>query len=605
LFFRRPVFASQRHLPAVTSLCDLHPQRGLANVRQVQTKGQFSVFKHAIFTACAAGFLSSTTPVFADPNAGAYLAARQAANANDFAIGTQFLTQALLADPTNPILMENAVRSLIALGQPDRAVTVAAAMVAQGQDNPIAFLTLTLADVKAGDWGAVLASLDAGRSISPLVDGVTRGWAHLGLGDMTNATASFDAVIASDGMSGYGLTYKAYALASVGDFEGAEAIFASTPGLRFNRQSVIAYVQVLSQLNQNEAAIAFLDRVFGGRLDPGLTLLRDELAAGKSVAYDAVRTPVQGLADLYLTVASILQDDAPDDFTLLYARAAADLWPENTQALLTTAGLLEALDQYDLANATYSQIAPSDPAFLAAELGRAEVLAAAGRQDAAIEALEALSRGYPDRPEVFAAKGNNLRVADRFEAAKQAYGRAIDLYDDDSAAKWFVYYTRGIAHHQLDEWTGAEADFRAALALRPDQPQVLNYLGYSLVERGEKMDEALAMIETAAATLPDNGAIVDSLGWVYFQLGRYEEAVVHLERAASLEPLDPVINDHLGDALWAVDRAIEASFQWQRALSFDPEEEDAERIRAKIARGLDAVLLEEGAPPLRVASDVD
>ncbi|MFT7147423.1 MAG: Flp pilus assembly protein TadD, partial [Yoonia sp.] len=154
-------------------------------------------------------------------------------------------------------------------------------------------------------------------------------------------------------------------------------------------------------------------------------------------------------------------------------------------------------------------------------------------------------------------------------------------------------------------WSGAEADFRAALALRPDQPQVLNYLGYSLVERGEKMDEALAMIETAANALPDNGAIVDSLGWVYFQLGRYDEAVVHLEQAASLEPLDPVINDHLGDAFWAVGRETEAQFQWQRALSFDPEEDDAARIRDKLARGLDMVLIDEGAPPLRVASDND
>jgi tetratricopeptide (TPR) repeat protein len=133
----------------------------------------------------------------------------------------------------------------------------------------------------------------------------------------------------------------------------------------------------------------------------------------------------------------------------------------------------------------------------------------------------------------------------------------------------------------------------------------LNYLGYSLVERGEKMDEALAMIETAAEARPDNGAIVDSLGWVYFQLGRYDEAVVHLEQAASLEPLDPVINDHLGDAFWAVGRETEAQFQWQRALSFDPDDDEAARIRDKLARGLDMVLIDEGAPPLRVAIDND
>ena len=147
------------------------------------------------------------------------------------------------------------------------------------------------------------------------------------------------------------------------------------------------------------------------------------------------------------------------------------------------------------------------------------------------------------------------------------------------------------------------ADFRAALDLNPDQPQVLNYLGYSLVERGEKLEEALGMIETAVAAQPENGAIVDSLGWVLFQLGRYDEAVEPMERAASLEAVDPIINDHLGDVYWVVGRQTEAVFQWNRALSFDPDEALATRIRAKLERGLDAVLAEEGQQPVRVAHD--
>ena len=561
------------------------------------------MLKRAITAASLACLMSAVSPAAADPNAGAYLAARQADQAHDFATSVQYYSKALIADPSNEVLMESAMRTMIALGQIERAGAIADAMNADGYENLIAVLTATMIDIEAENWSGVLTGLEAGRSISPLVDGLTKAWSLMGAGDLSDAFAAFDQVIATDGMVSYGLTHKAYALASVGDFEAAEFIFQGNPGLRFSRQSVIAYAQILSQLGKNDEAGAFMDRVFGGQLDPGLTVLREELANGTSVAYSAVRTPAQGMADLYLLVTSILQGDAPDDFTLLYARGAMFFSPEDTQAILTTARLLEDLGQYDLANETFSQVAPDDPAFLAAELGRAEVLSAAEKPDAAIEVLDALTRTHPERPEVWAAKGDNLRRVDRFDAAKTAYGRALDLYEDDSPAKWFVYYTRGIAHHQLDEWPGAEADFRSALALRPDQPQVLNYLGYSLVERGEKMDEALEMIETAADARPDNGAIVDSLGWVYFQIGRYEEAVMHLEQAASLEPLDPVINDHLGDALWAVGRKIEAAFQWQRALSFDPEEEDAARIRDKLALGLDAVLLAEGAEPLRVASE--
>lgn len=565
------------------------------------------MIKQSISAAILACLLSGSGAAQAEPDAGSYLAARQAGSANDFAVASRYFTRGLLADPSNPFLLENALASFIALGQFERAVPVAQAIMDRGYNSQVANLTLSAADAKAENWAGIFKALEMGQNVGPLVDGIAQGWAHLGQGEMRKAITSFDNVIESEGMAIYGRTHKAYALASVGDFEGAEAIFAAPAdgGMRYSRQSAIAHAQILSQLDRNTDAIAIIDGIFGTQLDPGIALLRDDLAAGNAVAYSAVRTPVQGMAELFHTIAGLLQDDAPDAFTLLYAQASVFLWPENTPAVLMTARILENLDQYDQANAVYSQVSRDDPSFHAAELGRAQVLRDAGRSDAAIEVLEALTRSHPDLPQVFATKGDTLRQIERFEEASKAYDRALALYDDRNPAKWFVHYTRGITNHKLDIWPAAEADFRAALALNPDQPQVLNYLGYSLVERGEKMDEALGMIKTAADARPDNGAIVDSLGWVLFQMGQYDEAVVHLEQAASLEPVDPVINDHLGDAFWAVGREIEARFQWQRALSFDPEEDDAVRIRDKLARGLDRVLADEGARPIRVASDND
>ena len=566
-----------------------------------------TVLKQSFFGALTALAIAGAAPVFAQPDPGSYLAARQAISAHDFAAASRYFSQGLDADPTNPFLLENALTSFIAQGQFDRAVPLAQAILDQGIDSQIANLTLMAANAKAGNWTDILNGLEAGQRVGPLVDGLAQGWAYLGLGDMTRAIASFDQVIATDGMSVYGLTHKAYALASVGDFEGAEAIFTgpATGGMRYSRQSAIAYAQILSQLGRNDEAIAVIDRVFGGQSDPGVTQLRDQLASGEAVAYDAVRTPAQGLADLYHVIAGLAEQDAPGSFTLMYARAATYLWPDNTTAVLMTARLLENLEQHDLANTVYASVPRDDPSFYAAELGRAAVLREAGRMDAAIEVLEALTRSNPDLPEVFAVTGDTLRQAERYEESIAAYSQALALYGEADVARWFVYFTRGISRHRIDDWPGAEADFRAALALRPDNPQVLNYLGYSLVERGEKLDEALEMIETAAAARPDSGAIVDSLGWVFFQLGRYEEAVVQLERAASLEPVDPVINDHLGDAFWAVGREIEARFQWQRALSFDPEEDEALRIRDKLQRGLDLVLVDEGRAPIRIASGDD
>ena len=562
-----------------------------------------SVSIFALVALCA-----QVTSVAADPDAGSYLAARHANAQSDFASEARYFTTSLMSDPGNKALREQALTAFIALGQIDRAIPIAQVIVDNGQYSQMAHLALFLKAISEGAWDDVFTGLEKGQSVAPLVDGLTQAWAHLGEGDMKKAVASFDQVIEGEGMALYGMTHKAFALASVGDFEGALDVYnaaADAGMLRYNAESAMAHGQILSQLGRNSDALAVIDSVFGQHADSRVSTMRADLRAGVAVPFDVVGSPADGIAELLYGVAVAVKGEAPDDYTLLYARAAAYLNPAKTQATLMSAELLYDLRQYDLANEAYASISVTDPEYHAAELGRAEVLMDAGRADAAIEVLDALARSHPDLPQVHASKGDTLRRNKRFTEAAAAYTKALEIYDSANPVRWFVHYTRGIAFHKTDSWAAAEADFRAALELRPDQPQVLNYLGYSLVERGEKLDEALQMIETAAAARPDNGAIIDSLGWVLFQLGRYEEAVVHLERAAALEPVDPVINDHLGDVYWAVGRETEAHFQWHRALSFDPIEEDAMRIRRKLSRGLDAVLREEGLSPIRVASGDD
>ena len=535
-----------------------------------------------------------------EPQAGSYLAARQAAISSDFTAGAAYFGQALIADPTRPFLLESAMIAQVGLGDFEMARPIAQAMVDLGLQSQLAHLVLSVTAANAEDWDTVIAGLDEGREIGPLVDGLTRAWAYVGKGQMSRAIDSFDTMIEGAGLSAYGLYNKALALASVGDFEGADTIFSGSPenGMRYNRRSAIAHAQILSQLGRNPEAIAMIDGVFGPQSDPTLIDLRTGLEAGDMVKFDYVSTAKNGMSELYLMVAQALVGDTPDDYTLRYARAAALLNPANSDAILLSADLLENMGQFDLASATYSTVLRDDPAFESAELGRAETLRQAGKTEAAIEVLEALIRSAPNAARVHATAGDTYREAGDLQKAKDAYTQALTLYDDADPLKWFIFYMRGIANHGLDAWPDAEADFRAALSLRPDQPQVLNYLGYSMVERGINLDEALVMIETAVAAEPQNGAIVDSLGWVLFQRGDYAGAVGHLEDAASLIPVDPIINDHLGDAYWAVGRFNEAQFQWNRALSFDPTEEDAAKIRRKIEIGLDAVRAEDGEPPL-------
>ncbi|MFK7942491.1 MAG: tetratricopeptide repeat protein, partial [Paracoccaceae bacterium] len=219
--------------------------------------------------------------------------------------------------------------------------------------------------------------------------------------------------------------------------------------------------------------------------------------------------------------------------------------------------------------------------------------------DAAVEALRAAVSQFPDSLEANTSLGDLLRRESRFAEASLAYNGAVDLIGEVQPFHWALFYRRGIALERSKQWDKAEADFRRALELQPDQPDVLNYLGYSLVEKGLKLSEAEKMIEKAVEQRPDDGYIVDSLGWVLYRFGEFDRAVTHLERAVELRPVDPVINDHFGDALWMVGRRVEARFQWKRSLSFEPEEENAVRIREKLDIGLDKVLLrerEEGLP---------
>ncbi len=560
-------------------------------------------FRSILLTSAICALLPITA--VSAPKAGDYLAARQAALSNDFATGVRYFESALAGDPANPFLLENAIVSNVAAGDFDAAGPMADSMVANGNPSQIANVVRSVNAARAKDWDAVFAQLESGEEVGPLVDGLTQSWAFVGQGKMSAALESFDTLSETAGMSAYTQYHKALALAYVGDFEGADALFKSGPnvGMRYTRRAAITHAQILSQLGQNEDALNLVNGIFGTQVDPTLVALRQTLTSDDTMPFTIVRSAQDGLSEVYLAVAQVLAPDQNDKYTLRFARAAMALNPANTDAVLLTAGLLDDLAQYDLATTTYGVVSGDDPANQSAQLGRSEALRKAGRIDEAIVVLEGLVAQYPDMPRVHAAAADLYREAEDLPAAKESYTTALSLYDTADPIKWFIHYARGITNHSLDDWPAAEADFRAALDLNPDQPQVLNYLGYSMVERDINLDEALGMIETAVASEPQNGAIVDSLGWVLFQLGKFDEAVGHLENAASLVPVDPIINDHLGDAFWAVGRFIEAEFQWNRALSFDPTGTDSARIRRKLEVGLDVVLSEEGAPSLEATRD--
>ncbi len=564
--------------------------------------------RHLLPAAALGLFLA--LPAQADDYAGSYLAARVAIAEKDFPAVVEYGTRAVALAPDNADLIQGLLIAQVGIGQFDAAVPVARRLSALEPENQLAGLVVITDAIRAGRWQQVLGLLEQGVSVGGSVDQLVRGWAYFGLGDAQKGAEAFQALERDGDPGQFGIFHHALALAQSGDYFAAVDVLKASDAraLRLDRESAIAYAQMLSMAERPQDAVKLLESVFGDGGSPAIRTLRAELAAGKPVPLSVLNTPQKALSAVYAKIAQAVAQELNPEVVLLYSRAAEFIDPDNQAALFLSASLLETLQLYDLAIATYSRIPADSPLYRSAMIAKAAAMRHAGDSDAAIAALEALAQQFPDAPRVFQTLGDNYRFAKRCKDALAPYDRAVSLIGTPSSAAWRLFFARGVCNERVGNWEQAEADFLKALELEPDQPSVLNYLGYSWVEQQRNLDRALDMIKRAVEARPEDGYIVDSLGWVYYRLGRYDEALSVMERAVELVPVDPVLNDHLGDVYWAVGRRLEAEFQWRRALSFitddtDLDEVKPDRIRRKLEVGLDRVLEEEGAPPLHATDE--
>jgi tetratricopeptide (TPR) repeat protein len=311
-----------------------------------------------------------------------------------------------------------------------------------------------------------------------------------------------------------------------------------------------------------------------------------------------------GAAEALYGLGASLGRRGGEDLGLVYLQLSLYLQPDHPLALLSLADLYESLKKPDLAIKAYERIPASSPLHRNAAIQMATDLDALDRGAEAEKHLADLVKEYPDDLEALMALGNLQRGHKEFAACGATYSKAVQVLGTPEKANWVLFYFRGICFERSHDWPKAEADLKKALQLFPDQPQVLNYLGYSWIDQGVHLDDGMAMIKKAVAQRPDDGYIVDSLGWAYYKLGNYEEATKQLERAIELKPEDPTINDHLGDAYWRIGRKLEAQFQWTHARDMKPDPEDLPKIEAKLKRGLpDATSSQaDKAPPKKDGS---
>ena len=540
-------------------------------------------------------FLAVSIAEQGSASSGAYLAGIQAISDHNFVTASEFQTKSVSVDPSNSKLLEGLMISFIAQGSVDKAISIAEVYKDNGNQSQISQMILSASLIKDGRTEAFLSFIKDASKITPILKDLLSAWVLMGLNDDVNANRIFDKTAKVQGMGQFVNFHRAMSQLAAGKFEQALKTFNLIHSDKENptRRSVISHTKILLSQSKFKEAQSLLEKWFGPTFDPEIEELFLNATNEKVYPKTSFSSINIAVADVFHSIANLIRKEADPTFTLIYSRLAEYLDANHIDSILMTADLLVELEQYNLAIKEHEKLSNSQPQYFASELGRAEALRSSGKEEAAVEVLAALTRQFPNSPNGFSILGNHYRRLEAYDRAEVAYKEAIKLYQAKGEAGWFLYYVRGITRERLNLWGLAEKDFRKALSLNHTQPQVLNYLGYSLIEKNTKLDEALDMIERAVKESPDSGYIVDSLGWGYYKLGEYEKAVPNLEKAAELMPIDPIVNDHLGDVYWMVGRKTEAEFQWRRALSFDPEEEEIQRIKKKLKVGLTQVLIDE------------
>ncbi|GJD43695.1 Beta-barrel assembly-enhancing protease [Methylobacterium cerastii] len=526
---------------------------------------------------------------------GNFLSAYIAGASRDTAAAASFYREAVKADPRNTDLLERAFVSLLADGALPDAFRAAERLVNRDSTNGLAQLSLGVRQIKAGQWAAARQNFSrSGRgAAADLTATLLTAWAYAGAGDGKRA---LETVSKLKGERYYNTfrDYHAGLIASVtGDQAEAERRLKAAYEADKNTLRIVdAYARFEANAGRTDLAIqAYSDF---DALMPRHPIVRDaldKLKAGKPLAR-LVTNAQEGAGEVLYGLGSAGSTQGDELPAVVYLRLALYLAPEHALARLTLADTLDRMKQPEKANEAYAQIPATSPLKLNADIQIGLNLEQAGKGDEALQYLDAAMKAHPDDIDIITALGNVQRSRKKYEEAAETYSRAIALIGDRPQSNfWTTYYFRGTAYERAKQWPKAEADLKKALELVPaSQPaakaQVLNYLGYSWVDQKINIDDAFKLLKQAADASPRDGMIVDSLGWAYFRLGRWDDAVRELEKAVELKPGDPTINDHLGDAYWRAGRRLEGKFQWQHAKDLNPEPDDLVQINEKLKNGL-------------------
>ena len=483
-----------------------------------------------------------------------YLSARFAQNEHDMPQAAAFYGKALQNDPGNPSLLALSFFYSTTSGDFESVAKYAQAVTAATPDDRAARLSLAVIGFKHKDYAEVRRqlSLSAKGAFTTLTLSLFDAWAAAAQHDLVGMNKDLKALSDEKGAENIAAFHTALLQDYLGNAVVAEAAYKKAMASTAPTPRVLeAYGRFLEKSGRgSEAAALYTAHLGEGGLatvtGPGLA----RIAAGQKPD-GLIRSPADGAAEALFGIAASLTDVQSAEYSILYLRMALYLRPDLGLAQVLLADRFENLSKFEDAIAIYHGIEPVSPYFRMAQVQAALDEQRLDKNDAAIADLKRLLAADPKDSESWVALGDTYRASDKYAEAIDAYDHAEKVIGTPTQHDWPMFYARAMAKEKLHRLDASEADIQTALKLSSQQPELLNYLGYSWVDRGRNIPAALTMLEKARALRPYDGYIVDSVGWAYYQLGRYDDAARTLEAAVLLVPGDPTINDHLGRCIVA------------------------------------------------------
>lgn len=520
---------------------------------------------------------------------GSFLSGYVAGSAGDSESAMRYLEQVVAEDPGNTALAGQLMLLKIMAGQMQQAVELARSMEHAPDRELIVDLLLAMEQARLGQFRVAEEHLRHAESVSgesvwlPLF----QAWLNAGQGKLQHPPEAIDFIQDTSKIP----SFLYYHLALINDFAGfVEAArkqyeLAVLDIAHAPYRAVESFADFYRRRNMPDERAALLARYAEARPE-ALSLIEAPDMEEASIITRSVDSVQEGLAEILFTMAGVLYSVDQGYDSLVYLQLATHLRPDFPSAWLMLGNTLELGGSYARASRAYSMVSAESPLYQRALLRKAFILDKQGDTAQSLRMLDALAEKHPELSEPYIAKGDLLRSKSRFKEAEAAYTDALERIAALSPSHWALLFARGACRERIGRFADAEQDFLKALELYPDQPEVLNYLGYMWLVMDQRIPEAAEMIQKAYEQRPDQPHIIDSMGWMLYRTGRIEEAVTLLEQAIALMPADPSVNEHLGDAYWHSGRKNEARFQWERSLTYTQDETVKRALQNKIKDGL-------------------